>query len=56
MKVEKIVANKMYTLVEIKNNGDSQSALKIYKQTIMPLLYSDFLVLLLLVAITRCSV
>ena len=43
MKVEIIVANKIYTLAEIKNNGDSQCTLTIYKQTILPLLYSDFL-------------
>ena len=45
-KVKKRVSNKIYMLMKIRNNSDTQCAIAIYKQTILPLLdYTGFLLI-----------
>ena len=45
-RTKKRVSNKIYMLIKIRNNIDTQCALTIYKQTILPLLdYAGFLLI-----------
>ena len=45
-RVKKIVSNRIYTLIKIRNNVDTKCAITIYKQTILPLLdYAGFLLI-----------